>query len=1146
MGSELATAYANLVISTGGQGQRVIRELGGAGSAAGAAAGKGFAGSFLAGGAIAGIAASVTSSLTGAFGGFIKEAAEASDATDKFKATMNFAGLKTDAIDKAAAAAKKYADETVFDLPTIQNTIAQLASNGIKDYTGLTKAAGNLNAVAGGNAESFKSVAMVMTQTAGSGKLTTENWNQLTDAVAGAAGPLMKSMKDAGAYTGNFRDAMEKGEITAEEFNAAILKLGNQPVAVEAAKSTKTFEGAIGNLQATINSGLMSALNAMKPALTGAINGLTSGLGGAFDAVGKAATGLGQKAAPALNEIKGGVTAMIAAYKDGGSDVTSSGFAGVLERVGLIAREGVGSVKAFFAAFAAGGDDVTSSGFAGFMEQLGLNMRKVFDAIGPAIAPLMPVIGQLAAQALQLVSSFSPLGLIFQALGPVLPQIVTLLGQLAGSALGALAAVMPSVTAMAGQLVAILSGAFVQLMPVVSTIITALGQAFTTLAPVIGQVVAAVAPLVSSLVGMLVPIITQLVSSVLPPVVSIFSAIVGAIGPVVNILLAVLVPAIQALMPVVTTVFGVIANVITSVMQIIQGVIQVVTGVISGNWSQVWEGIKNVFGGIWNAIGSIITGAINIVRSIIGAGLSFISSLWNSAWNGIKSFFSGLWSSLTGAISSGINNVVSFFQGLPGRILGAVAGLTNSLVQVGRDMIQGLINGIGGMVQNAVNAVMDVGGKMLSGVKGLLGIHSPSREFAKIGTYIIQGLTSGVKKTAPQATAAINAVAKKVTDSATKHFTKADQLRKAASSLMSRAAQVSGAKAPTLGNDAKANAKKMTAYYAAISKRNKRVSDLVAQGRQKLAEATRETSLGRTLDATSRMISASNKQISKLTTQRASIASRLKTAQKSLSDAVKTRDKAASDAAEKFRDEFDLGNLAGRDANGILLAVKRTVSNVAAFKGQLDKLRSLGLDASLMAQIGDLGSEKGGAFAKALIAGGKGVVSQLNGQWKQLGSVSQSAGMSLANGMYGAGIAAQQGLVKGLSGNLKAIDAAVKKITDRMTSQVKKNLGIHSPSRVFRYEVGRQVPAGLALGVRDGMGLVTGAVDALVQIPRAIASQPYVPASFVPAVPGSFAGQGSGGFTVNGDVYGATPVQIVDEVERRKRRANALAGIGRV
>ncbi|SEC79483.1 hypothetical protein [Arthrobacter woluwensis] len=36
----------------------------------------------------------------------------------------------------------------------------------------------------------------------------------------------------------------------------------------------------------------------------------------------------------------------------------------------------------------------------------------------------------------------------------------------------------------------------------------------------------------------------------------------------------------------------------------------------------------------------------------------------------------------------------------------------------------------------------------------------------------------------------------------------------------------------------------MTAYYAAIAKRNKQVASLIAQGRQKLAEANRETSLG--------------------------------------------------------------------------------------------------------------------------------------------------------------------------------------------------------------------------------------------------------------------------------------------------------------
>jgi tape measure domain-containing protein len=240
-------------------------------------------------GAIGGLGAAVAAI---GLGQLISEATRASDATNKFKSTMQFAGVDTSGIDKATKAAQEYADQTVYDLPTIQNMLAQLASNGVKDYAELTKAAGNLNAVAGGSAETFGSVAMVMTQTAGAGKLTTENWNQLSDAIPGAAGPIMKALEQAGAYTGNFRKAMEKGEITAEEFNAALMKLGTDPVAVEAAKSTKTFEGALGNLNATINSGLVRALDAIKPAATGAITALATGLGVAIDWVTIAATGL--------------------------------------------------------------------------------------------------------------------------------------------------------------------------------------------------------------------------------------------------------------------------------------------------------------------------------------------------------------------------------------------------------------------------------------------------------------------------------------------------------------------------------------------------------------------------------------------------------------------------------------------------------------------------------------------------------------------------------------------------------------------------------------------------------------------------------------------------------------------------------------
>lgn len=222
---------------------------------------------------IGGLAAQGVGMITSSLQGLIGEAMDASDAMDKFKSTMKLSGAGSAEINRAAKEVKKYADETVYDLGDISNTTAQLAANGIKNYMQLTEAAGNLNAQAGGSAETFKSVAMVMTQTAGAGKLTTENWNQLAGAIPGASGVIQKALKDNGAYTGNFRDAMEKGQISAEEFNKAITDLGMNKGAVKAAKSTETFEGAFGNLKANVITGLNDMIQRIgKKRITNAIN----------------------------------------------------------------------------------------------------------------------------------------------------------------------------------------------------------------------------------------------------------------------------------------------------------------------------------------------------------------------------------------------------------------------------------------------------------------------------------------------------------------------------------------------------------------------------------------------------------------------------------------------------------------------------------------------------------------------------------------------------------------------------------------------------------------------------------------------------------------------------------------------------------
>lgn len=277
---------------------KLDRELDDAAQSAGKLGDKLGSGFTVAKGVLANLAAEGIQMVASGLVDLASEAITAADSLTKFESTMDFAGFGAQEIDALTQSVQDYASKTVYDLETIANTTAQLGANGVKDFMALTEAAGNLNAVAGGNADTFKSVSMVLTQTAGAGKLTTENWNQLADAIPGASGVLQEAMKKNGAYTGDFRDAMAKGEITAEEFNQAIMELGFEEAAIEAASSTKTIEGAFGNLKATVVDGFVAALTdgGLMNGITGFINGLATILSNA-----------GQYIGPAMDSIKGSI-----------------------------------------------------------------------------------------------------------------------------------------------------------------------------------------------------------------------------------------------------------------------------------------------------------------------------------------------------------------------------------------------------------------------------------------------------------------------------------------------------------------------------------------------------------------------------------------------------------------------------------------------------------------------------------------------------------------------------------------------------------------------------------------------------------------------------------------------------------------------
>lgn len=220
--------------------------------------------------------------------GLLQETIHTSDAMQKLQQAMRFSGTPEKEIQRIAGATgtlKKYADETVFSLDDVISTFGALSANGIKDADRMTEAVGNAVAVFGGGAEEFSRVGLAFSQAMAAGALHAEDWNQILDASPQLAGGLKKELIKLNPVLGkDFKGAMEDGAITAELLGKAMNNIGMTEMAKDAARSVTTFEGAMGNMEATAQSGMMKIYDAfVKAKVVSAINVLSKKMGQAFD-----------------------------------------------------------------------------------------------------------------------------------------------------------------------------------------------------------------------------------------------------------------------------------------------------------------------------------------------------------------------------------------------------------------------------------------------------------------------------------------------------------------------------------------------------------------------------------------------------------------------------------------------------------------------------------------------------------------------------------------------------------------------------------------------------------------------------------------------------------------------------------------------
>lgn len=182
-----------------------------------------------------------------------------------------------------------------------------------------------------------------------------------------------------------------------------------------------------------------------------------------------------------------------------------------------------------------------------------------------------------------------------------------------------------------------------------------------------------------------------------------WNAIINSIKDAWNMFIAWLQSKSPVLAAYFQTVGKLVSDLYNSVKDILKGVVDFVAGVFTGDWTKAWEGVKEIFKGVWNGIVSIVEAAINFVIS----GVNLLISALNTIHFEIPD-----WVPLIGGSSFGISIPLVNPVALPRLAQGAVIPPNREFLAVLGDQKSGtnIETPLATMVQAFKQAMNETGG----------------------------------------------------------------------------------------------------------------------------------------------------------------------------------------------------------------------------------------------------------------------------------------------------------------------------------------------------------------------------------------------------------------------------------------------------
>lgn len=997
------------------------------------------------------------SAITGGIRDMASELNSSQKAWKTFEGNLQAFGRSSDEIKKAKDEMQDFATKTIYSASDMASTYSQLDAVGTKNVGSLVKAFGGLAASAENPAQAMKSLSTQATQMASKPKVA---WMDFKIMMEQAPAGMAAVAKEMGMSTADLVKAVQDGKVKTEDFFDALNRAGNSDAFQKMATEFKTVDQAIDGAKESLSNKLMpafeklnkfgiKAVNAVSDALEkinfdkiaeklGAflegidIDGIISTVTGAFANIGSIIGSVNT----VIKDLVSGAQTAFEAFKNTGAlnnagkalkDLSEAALDLASKLVNAIPWETIGESAGKIVNFVS----EMASSFSEFVKNLDPNTIKSVATALVTMAVAFKGIQAGVAIAKGLKSAFdfgkTIIGLIGNILGLTAAQAAnagasaamsagnTAVGTTAGASASSVMQLGVAVLMVGAGVLMAAAGVYILVQAAIQLSSAGAGAAIALVAIVAGIALLAVgaAALGTALTVGAVGILA-------------FGAAVLMIGAGV----AVAALGIAVLVDAIANGFALIINTISSNAPQIIGIIQAIA-----------EGIRTAMDGIANIIISVGT-AINIA-------LQGIADVFRSVGESISTAVQGMGKGIE-SVFNGISTVISSVGGAVRTVLDGIANVFTSIGTAAKNAGEGVKLMAQGIKMLVDLNLGDLVGTLTATAVGLAaiansGIATAGPGLQQAGTGLMLIATS-----AQLASVAMQSLPTVLTSLSTSLSTLPETMTMASTAMS------------TFATSAVASFGGLSGAVSGITVLQ---SALVGLSSALMATMSATSAMTSGFSAVTGVISSLGGVLGTIPSLFSAISASAMTANTSIMQLATS----APIVASSFANISSSAVSAMSQLNSVIRsAMTQAVSQMNSSMQQMTNV--VRQSASQMTQAG----QQAGRGVSTGITNGirSGIGSATSAMSAMLSSI-RSTAMSGVSSMRYAGFMIGQGLAQGMYSALGAVTAAANALVAQAERAAQAKAKIHSPSRLFRDNVGRYIAQGIAVGIEENTSDVT-------------------------------------------------------------------------